>query len=130
MNKEKLRKIYIVVLAVYVALVTSFYFLAGDQLWYKEAKEATQMYAADAITEEINEDTKLIQNVKCTTDRLESLEFVFTKNYQEGSGKLTIVVWSDNKVLSRLAMDVKDVPEQHRVYLELDEPVDKIPFVE
>ena len=124
MTKEKLKKIFITVIAVYVAIVTSFYFLAGEQLWYKESKESTQMYTADSISEEINKDTKLIQNVKCSTDRLESLEFVFTKNYQEGSGKLTIVVWSDNKVLSRLAMNVKDVPEQHRVYLELDEPVD------
>lgn len=124
MTKERLKKIYLTVIAVYLAIVTSFYFLAGDQLWYKESQESTPMYSADSITEEINKDTKLIQNVKCSTDRLESMEFVFTKNYQEGSGKLTIVVWSDGKVLARSAMNVKDVPEQHRVYLELEEPAE------
>lgn len=124
MSKEKLKKIYLIVIAIYVALVTSFYFLAGEQLWYKESTEVVKMLDADSISEEVNRKTLLIQNFECPVDRLESFEFVFTKNYQEGSGKLTISISSDKKSLIRETFDVKEIPEQHRVYLELDKPLD------
>ena len=126
MDKNKIKKIYLIVIAIYVALVTSFYFIAGEQLWYKESSEIIKMPDADSISGEINKDNIISQTFNCPVDRLNSLEFVFTKNYQEGSGKLIIVISADNKVLQILSMPVKEVPEQHRVFLEFDKPIDNV----
>ena len=126
MNKEKLKKIYLIVLIVYVALVTSFYFLAGEQLWYKQSTESSKMAEADSITREINENQYLTQIVNCPVDRLESVELVFTKNYQEGSGNVVFNLFSGSKVLAVEHVSVKEIPEQHRVYLTLDKPAENM----
>lgn len=123
MEKKKIKKIYTAVILIYVALVTSFYFLAGEQLWYREAGESIKMVDADSISEEINKENELFQYFKCKVDKIDSFEFVFTKNYAEGSGNLFIDIVSNAKVIGHLAMPVKDVPEQHRVYLNLEEPI-------
>ena len=54
MSKDKIKKIYLIILATYVALVTSFYFIAGEQLWFTESNEKIKMLDADSITDEIN----------------------------------------------------------------------------
>lgn len=126
MNKDKLKKIYLIVLAIYVALVTSFYFLAGEQLWYKKSTAHSQMQEADMITEEINKKQYLSQIVNCPVDRLESMELVFTKNYQEGSGDVTFYLFSGSKILANEHVSVKDIPEQHRVHLTLNKPQDNM----
>ena len=123
MEKKKIEKIYIAVILIYVALVTSFYFLAGEQLWYKESSESIKMVDADSISEEVNKDSMVYQFFKCKVDKIDSFEFVFTKNYAEGSGTLYIDVLSSGKVLGNLTIPVKEVPEQHRVYLYLEEPI-------
>ena len=122
MTKDKIKKIYLIIFTVYVALVTSFYFLAGEQLWYTESEEKIKMLDADSITDEINENNTVYQTFKSSVDKIESLEFVFTKNYQEGSGMLYIEATSNGKTLGDLQISVKEVPEQHRVYLVFDEP--------
>ena len=124
MTKEKLRKIYLLIIALFVALVTSFYFIVGDQLRYTEAKEKVKMLDADSITEEINENNRITQTFKSTVDRINQFEFVFTKGYQEGSGKVTIVILENNDILAKLTMNIKDVPEQHRVYIVPDNLID------
>ena len=127
MTLNRIKKIYLIIIAIYVALVTSFYFLAGDQLWYSESKEKIKMLDADSITDEINKETRVSQKFISTIDRIEQLEFVFTKNYQEGKGKLTIVVLdSNNDVVTRTTRNIKDIPEQHRVYIKFDKPLEEM----
>ena len=125
MEKSKIKKIYLIVIAIYVALVTSFYFLAGDQLWYTESSEKIKMLDANTITPEINKDTRIIQTFTSTIDRIDRFEFVFTKGYQEGFGRVTIVVLDGNDVIKRTTRNIKDIPEQHRVYVTPEEPIDE-----
>lgn len=124
MNKNKIKKIYLIVIAIYVALVTSFYFIAGDQLRYTESSEKIKMLDADSITDEINKETRISQTFTNTIDRIDQFEFVFTKGYQEGEGRVTIVIMSDNKVLVRTTRNIVDIPEQHRVYVKPSEPLE------
>ena len=123
MNKGKIKKIYLIVIAIYVAIVTSFYFIAGEQLWYTEAGEKIKMLDADSITAEINQDTRISQTFTSTIDKIDQVELVFTKGYQEGFGKVTIVLLDGNKVLTRTTRNIKDIPEQHRVYLKPEESI-------
>jgi len=126
MTKQKIKKIYLIVMAIYVALVTSFYFIAGDQLWYTEADEKIKMLDANGITPEVNKETRICQTFTSTIDRIERVELVFTKGYQEGFGRVTIVLLDeDNDVLARTTRDIKNIPEQHRVYVTPYEPINE-----
>ena len=121
MAKERLRKIYIIFLTIYVVVFTSFYFIAGDQLWYAKSEENATMPVADAITGEIHINNSVSQDIKCPVDRLDYLDFIFTKNYHVGSGELIIEVSSNNKVLATFRRSVKDVPDQEKVTVYLEE---------
>lgn len=123
MTKERIKKIYLIVIAIYVTLVTSFYFIAGDQLWYTESGEKVKMLEADSITDEINKNTRVSQTFTSTIDRIDQIEIVFTKGYQEGYGKVTIVLLDGNNVITRTTRNIKDIPEQHRVYLKPEESI-------
>ena len=124
MSKDKIRKIYIIIISTFVALATSFYFLAGEQLWYTESKEKIKMFDADAISPELNKETRIEQIFTSTIDKIDQIELVFTKGYVEGRGKVTIVLLDDcNNVIARTTRNIKDIPEQHRVYLRPEESI-------
>lgn len=123
MNKKTIRNVFIIIIAIYVTFVTSFYFIAGEQLWYTEASEKIKMLDADSVSTEINKETRISQTFTSLVDRLDQIEIVFTKGYQEGYGKVTIVLLDGNKVLHRTTRDIKSIPEQHRVYIKPNEPI-------
>ena len=124
MNKEKIKKIYLIVIGVFVVLATSFYFLVGDKLWYKASKNSITMLEANAISDEINNKTSLTQTFISKVDRIESFSFIFTKNYSEGLGKLNIDISLNSVSIANQTFDIaNDVPEQSRINVILDKPI-------
>ena len=118
MDKAKIKKIYFYIVLIYITLVTAFYFIVGEQLWYKESAQSNVIVDADSITEEINRNTVIEQDFVCMVDRLDSLAIVFTKNYRDGEGILIMDLLDGSYLLARKQVNVKDIPEQHRLYLE------------
>ena len=123
MNSNKLKKIYIAIIAIYVALVTSFYFMAGEQLWYKESTKNIDMAVADSVSQEIVKEVIIEQSFNNTVDKIEEFSIVFTKNYQEGKGHITIDLLDGNYLLARKTIAAKDIPEQHRLFLDINKPI-------
>lgn len=126
MTKKQIKKIYLIVIVIYVALVTSFYFIAGEQLWYSESNEKIKMLDADSITQEINANNHIVQKFTNEVDRIDQFEFVFTKGYQEGKGNLLIYIYDGSKIVATFKEDIKNIPEQHRVYVVPDEPITNV----
>ena len=124
MNKDKIKKIFILIIAIYTTLVVSFYFILGDELRYKESVNNIQMNEADSVSNEINKKNQIEQFFINTVDRISSVELVFTKFYRDISGTLTIELIHNNKVLLKNTYDFKDVPEQSRVYLHSEEGIE------
>ena len=112
-SKGKLKKIYISVVAAFIAFSFAFYYLSGEQLWYKASEKNIKMHEADSITKEIVAGITVKQNFICTVDRLESMSFMFTKNYQTGDGILRIRLLEGENVLIDDYTPLNDVPEQH-----------------
>ena len=126
MTKEKLKKVYLIVLAAYVTFAVLFYVIGGEQLWYKKSVNTIEMPTADTVSDEINENNTLFESFTCEMDRIEKFAFVFTKNYQDGDGKLTINIKLDGKQIANQTFDVKtEIPEQHRVYIEFPKPIEE-----
>lgn len=124
MNKDSIKKIYIIFIALYMLVAASFYYLLGDQLRYKDSINNIVMVDADAVTSEIIEGVEIRQNFKPSIDRIESIAIVFTKFYREGNGTLYIDVLENEKVLYSQNFDIKKIPEQHRVFLNIKNPIE------
>ena len=121
MNKDTIKKIFISVIAIYTTLVVSFYFVAGDELRFKESANNIQMKEADSVTEEITDKIWIEQNFINPVDVINSIELVFTKFYKQINGKLIIELIHNGSVISESSYDFNDVPEQSRVYLNFEE---------
>lgn len=123
MNKENLKKVFTIAFLVYAVFAVSFYFLAGDQLKYKVAKDNIDFIEADSVSPEIVRGVTVTQDFVNTVDNIEQISLVFTKLYREGKGLLTIDVLEEEQLLYRKILDVNEIPEQHRVFLEPENPL-------
>ena len=126
MNKEKLKKIFIILITIFAAFVVSFYFLAEDQLRYKNSANNIIMPDADSITPEITNKVVIEQTFTNNIDIINHLEIVFTKFYRQGSGYLTIQLLDGENVLLSKVLDVREIPEQHRVYVDATKPLENM----
>ena len=123
MNKNNLRKIFILAFAAYVIFAVAFYFLSGDQLRYRVAEDTISIMEADAVTPEITRGVTVEQKFVNTVDNVDQIALVFTKLYRDGKGLMTIDLLDGQKLLYRKIFDVSQIPEQHRVYLEPENPL-------
>ena len=118
MTKENLRKVFTIAFLIYTVFAVSFYFLSGDQLKYRVAKDTISIIEADSVTPEITRGVTLTQDFTNTVDNIDQIAIVFTKLYREGKGLLTVDLLDGENLLYRKMLDVGKIPEQHRVYLE------------
>ncbi len=123
MTRKELKKVYIIALIIYTVFAVSFYFLAGDQLRYKVAKDNIIMLEADAVSPELNRGVTITQSFKNTVDNIEEISMVFTKLYRDGKGSLTIDLMDGNELMYRKVFDVSKIPEQHSIYLQPENPL-------
>jgi len=126
MPKEKIRKIFIFIIAAYCIIAAGFNFLAGDQLKYKESSGNIVMLEADYVTDEVNKETSVSQTFLNTVERIETIELVFTKHYRDGSGIVTIELYDRNKLLIKKEMNIRQIPEQRVVNLIPEEPIENM----
>ena len=125
MNKNTIKKIYLIILATFIVVATAFYYLLGDQLRYKESVNNIIMVDADAVTDEIIEGVEIRQTFTSSIDRIETIAIVFTKFYREGKGKVYIdILDGETKIYSKQFDVQKDIPEQHRVFLDFEKPLE------
>lgn len=126
MKKEKIKRVLGIILILYSAMAVAFYFLAGEQLKYKQSIEKISMPAADAVTDEIVKGVDVRQDFVNTVDRIESVSLVFTKFYREGSGDLVIDLLEGERVLIRKILNLNDIPEQGSILLVPEKPIENM----
>lgn len=119
MDKRKsIRKVFIIAFIVYAAFAVSYYFLSGDQLRYREARDNIDILEADSVTPEITRGVTASQDFVNTVDNIEEIALVFTKWYRGAEGSIAVDLYDGNKLLFRQMLDInKDISEQHRVYI-------------
>ena len=123
MNKNNLRKVFTIAFIIYAVFSVAFYYLSGDQLKYRVAEDKISILEADSVTPEIVRGVVVSQSFVNTVDNIEQVSLVFTKMYREGKGLLSIDLLDGEELLYRKVVDVDQIPEQHRVYLEPEKPI-------
>lgn len=81
-----LKKIFLTALAVYALLIVSFYFLAGEQLRFRESRGNISLPQADAGTVELTPGAEVEQIFYAKIQRLETVSVEVGGYYRENHG--------------------------------------------
>lgn len=118
MNKESLKKIYITVFTIFLGLLIAFYFLAGDQLKYRDSRKNFLLTEANGTTKEVVRGVKVEQFFFNKIERLKSVSVLCTTQYRENSGTMTVRVLDGTDELFSQEIDVADIKENEPVTIE------------
>ena len=121
MDKKVLKKIYLAVFAVFVVLLVSFYFLAGDQLKYRDSRNNIYISDANSATEEILKDTEITQYFDNKIDRLKKIEVECTTYYRENKGYVYLYLFDGEELLMDTRIDTSKLKEGDKLVLESDD---------
>ena len=126
MNKNKLKKIFVIIMTIYTVFAVSLYYLGGNQLKYKGSNKNILMPEADSVTDEIINGRYIYQKFINTVENIEEIAIVFTKFYREGNGKVNIDLYDSEHFYIHRTLNIDEIPEQHRVFLTLEEPIKNV----
>lgn len=122
-----MKKISVAVLAVYILLMVSFYFLAGDQLHYRESRGRIAMPEPESGTTELVRGTTVEQRFSAKIQRLEKISVLFGTYYRPNFGIVTIELWNmqTNTLLMSGQFDAATVQEGQPLTIEAADPVER-----
>lgn len=124
MNKETLRKIYIAVFAVFVGLLTTFYFLAGDQLKYRDSRSNINISDANSASSELTRGAEINQYFVNRIDRLKRIELECTTYYRENDGYVYIYLFDNDELLAKTVLKASRIKEGDKLVLEPDDYIE------
>lgn len=120
MKNKKLTSIVIAVTAIFV--VAAVLFMFGGNIFSGGSSirktDSTLMPEATGTTNEIKRTVVVEQSYINTTDTISKIGIVFTKAYYLEDVDLTIELLQGNNVLASTVVDVAEIEEQHRTYVE------------
>lgn len=111
MSKEKIRKIYVSVFSLIIACLVAFYFLAGDQIKYRDSRRNISVGDANKATVDITKDVVVQQNFYNLIDRLKKVTVECTTLYRTNNGKVTIGVYDGSELLFQNSYYVNTIKE-------------------
>ncbi|MBR4422027.1 MAG: ABC transporter permease [Erysipelotrichaceae bacterium] len=123
LNKKTIRKIFIITELIFAVMVGAFYFLAGDQLVYKNTTHPIELMEADSVSDELVEGMIISQDFVCEMDKIEQMSLVFTKFYRDAAGTITVELREGDKLLFKQNVSLDDIPEQQRLFLRIVRPI-------
>ena len=120
------KKIGLSALAIYIALVIVFYFLAGDQLLYRNSRGSLTMPPSDAAAAELTQGVIIEQRFQAKIQRLESVSVQWGTYYRPNSGtvRMELLRVSDGNVLMDGAFDAVSIAEGQTLSIQAAEPVE------
>ncbi len=121
-----LKRIIISTLAVYIALVVSFYFLAGDQLRYRDSSGNVDLLPAESGTVEMSQGAVIEQNIRLNIQRLNSVSVQFGVYYRQNSGTVIMELWRGDGLLLQQSYDAADIQEGMLLTLSSDTPIEDV----
>lgn len=123
-----IRRICAIIFVLYAALVTAFYYLAGDQLRFRDSRGNFRMPEAETGTLELTAGTVIEQRFSVPIQRLEAVSVQWGAYYRANSGTITMLLLrGDNgEELARHSFDAADVAEGTVLALSPEQPLETI----
>ena len=125
MNKNT-KRLVLGLLAVAIIGLCAFLFVFGS-----DTKEVTicnrEMPTATDVTDELTKGLVVKQNFVNTTENIKEIALVFSRLYyldeDDNDVPINIELLCGNDVLASTSIVSNDIPDQHRVYLNIDNPI-------
>lgn len=123
-----LKKIGLTVLAIYAALVVGFYFLAGEQLLYRDSRGNLAMPVSDAAAAELTQGVTVEQVFQAKIQRFETVCVQWGSYYRSNSGTVTMELLraSDGTVLMEGSFDAAAITEGQSLSISAAEPIEAL----
>lgn len=124
MNKSVLKKIYGAVFVVFVGLLISFYFLAGDQLKYRDSRSNIYITNPNSTTSEVVRGTEINQYFINRIDRLKRIEIECTTYYRQNNGYVYLYLFDGDELLAETKINTANLKEGDKLILEADDYIE------
>ena len=123
-----LKKIGLTVLAIYAALVVGFYFLAGEQLLYRNSRGNLAMPVSDAAAAELSQGVTVEQVFQAKIQRFETVCVQWGSYCRLNSGTVTVELLraSDGTVLMEGSFDAAAITEGQSLSISAAEPIEAL----
>lgn len=123
-----IKKICLLVFALYLMLLGAFYALAGDQLRYRDSRGNLEMPVSESGTGEITADAVVEQSFTPQIQRLQSVSVQWGTYYRTNTGTVTMELRNneDNTLLLHQSFDVSDIEERGILTMTAETPVETV----
>ena len=121
-----LRNICFTTIIIYVVLIVSFYFLAGDQLRFRSSRGNVAMLPPDSGTVELSGGVVVEQTFRPEIQRLESVSVMFSGYYGKEQGEVWIELLSNDNVLLAEGFNSADIQDGTILTVNSKEPIETV----
>lgn len=121
-----IKKIFCIICAVYIGLIFLFYFLAGDQLRYRESRGTIEMPVPDAGTAELCTGSFVEQFFSTRINRLSSVSVQVGNYSRQNSGTITMTLLrvADGAVLLQQQFDASGITDGQILTMTTEVPLE------
>lgn len=121
-------RVFLPTIAVYIILIIGFYFLAGDQLLFRESRGDIEMPVANASAVELSQGIMVEQAFHVNIQRLERISVQWGTYYRANTGTLSmeLVRQYDGEVLARASYNVAEIIEGRTLTLFAENPIETV----
>lgn len=125
-DADYVKRTFLYILCGYALLIVLFYFLAGEQLHYRQSRGNIELPAADAGSVELSGGTSMEQHFTAEIDRIERISVQFGTYYRANAGTLTMELArpSDGAVLLHRTYDVSEIAEGQSLEMDAESPIE------
>lgn len=121
-----LKRVFALCFAAYVLLIAAYYFLAGDQLHFRQSRGELSMPAAEAGTIELVQGTQVQQTFTAKIQRLQSVSVQWGTYYRANSGTVTMALYRGEELLGQQSFDAAGIAEGGVTTLAFDTPLEDL----
>ena len=128
MNRNKRTVLLLVLCSLFV--IASVLFMFRDKLFVRRetvsVSEDRQMPEANAVSNEITNGLTVEQKFMNRTDHIKELAIVFTKLYVLNDVEISVELLDGNRTLLKRTVNVSKIEDQHRLFINADEPIEGV----
>lgn len=123
-----IQKIFLCAMAVYAVLIVSFYFLAGDQLHFRQSRGNLEMPTADTSAVELSGGAVIEQTFSANIQRLRTVSVQWGTYYRANSGTVTMELYDtrSNTLLMRQEFDASQIQEGQILSMSGRSPIESV----
>ena len=123
-----LKKMSIYIVAVYVFLIIFFYFIAGEQLYYRESEDVISSLDGDIATPEITTDFSVKQTFVCELSRITELDLRLATFARVNQGTVSVNIYdeTEQKIIWNHVIEMSSLTDSVITEMKFEEPIGNV----